>query len=189
MTRMVLTGRCQPPLAWLALVNSQPPLAMKSYVPTTIDLTPEKINHMHNVQDTVNDGFKYEREAKDVWGKWSWRRIIGLTGKSKWIRVGDCDDFVVEKLYGLLGFGFGGSLHLVICRYGTTGHLVLAVDTSKTTFILDNRYPGVWDWEDRRHFSKYRWIASSVPGRTMWARIGLAPTLRDLLPHEGGDYA
>ena len=185
MTRMVLSGRCRPPAAWLALVMGEPRLAMLKHKPQTIDLTPAQTTQLHDVQDAVNAGARYEREAKDVWGRWKWRRIFTLAGRWKWIRVGDCDDFAAEKLRRLLGMGFGGSLRLVMCKIGLTGHLVLAVDTLETTLVLDNRHNGVWPWDDAR-FDLYTWVASSVPGRKMWARIKAVLTLEDLMRRNEG---
>lgn len=184
MTRMALTGRCRPPAAWLALVLGEPRMAMKAHQPVPIHLTQERAQLVGDVQDAVNSNFRYQREARDMWGLWKWRKIFTLAGRWRWIRIGDCDDFAVEKLRRLLGHGFGGSLRLVTCRYGTTGHLVLAIDTTDTTLILDNRLSGVWPWNNGR-FDRYRWIASSVPGRQLWARIGAAPTLEDLARRAG----
>ena len=184
MTRMALAGRCRPPAAWLAMILAESRLAMRRHKPLPIHLTSERAKQLRDVQDTVNAGFLYEREARDTWGKWNWRRIVTLAGKSRWLRFGDCDDFAAEKLRRLLSLGFGGSLHLVVCRVGLTGHLVLAVDTTETTLILDNRLSGVWPWEDPR-FGRYDWISSSVPGRKLWARIGEVPTLEDLVRRRG----
>ncbi len=184
MTLMALSGRCRPPAAWLAMTLAEPRLALRQHKPLPIHLTPARKKQLHDVQNTVNAGFRYEREAKDRWGEWLRRRIFTLAGKWRWIRIGDCDEYAPEKLRRLLGLGFGGSLRLVMCRVGWTGHLVLAVDTTSTTLILDNQLSGVWDWEDGR-FDRYTWISSSVPGRKPWARIGAVPTLQDLLRRAG----
>jgi len=183
---MLLSGRFQPPTAWLVLVLAEPRLAMLQHEPHTIDLTPEQTKQLHDVDEAVDGSAAYEREAKDVWGRWKWRRIFTLAGRWKSIRIGDCDDFSAEKLRRLLALGFGGSLRLVICKVGGIGHLVLSCDTTETTLILDNRFDGIWPW-DHPSFQRYTWIASSVPGQKLWTRIKTALTLEEAFRLNQGD--
>ena len=171
---------CAPPAAWLALIVRKPHVAMRSYKPGRIELDQARSAHLSRVQDVVNNSILYTPDApgRDRWGVLGWRKIWGLTGR-RWIRVGDCDDYAVAKLERLLGLGFGGALRLVLCRYGGVGHLVLAVDGTTDTLILDNRQAGVWPWDHAR-FSRYRWISANVPGRLRWARVLTSTTLEDL---------
>jgi predicted transglutaminase-like cysteine proteinase len=169
---------CAPPAAWLALIARKPRLAMRSYEPGPAPAGARTSGILYRVQEAVNASIRYQAEARDVWGVLAWRKIWGLTGR-RWIRVGDCDDYAVAKLERLLGLGFGGSMRLVMCRYGSIGHLVLTCTTTETTLILDNRQAGIWPW-DAVQFSRYRWITASVPGRLRWARIIEPETLEDL---------
>ena len=178
MSHMRFGAPCAPPAAWLALIARKPRLAMRSYKPSQAPSGGRTTGVLYQVQEAVNKSIRYQAEARDVWGVLGLRKIWTLTGR-RWIRVGDCDDYAVAKLERLLGLGFGGSLRLVMCRYGSTGHLVLACATTETTLILDNRRAGIWPWDNRK-FSRYRWIAASVPGRLRWARIVQPQTLEDL---------
>lgn len=179
MAHMRFGAPCAPPIAWLALITRKPRLAMRSYEPSQAAAGRDSTATLYRVQEAVNASIRYQADApgRDRWGVLGWRKIWGLTGR-RWIRVGDCDDYAVAKLERLL-VDFGGSLRLVMCRYGRIAHLVLAVQTTETTFILDNRQSGIWSWDDVR-FSDYRWIAASVPGRLRWARIVQPMTLKDL---------
>ena len=177
---MTLGRAVAPPAAWIALIAREPRLALRAYRPGRVAMTPVRVAQLGSVQDSVNATIRYvpDTPGRDVWGVLGWRKVWGLTGR-RWVRVGDCDDYAVAKLRRLLGLGFGGSLRLVACRYGRVPHLVVAVDTTSSTLILDNRIPGVWPWDDPR-FAGYRWIKSSVPGRLRWARVGQPRTLEDL---------
>ena len=178
MSPMRFGAPCAPPAAWVALISRKPRLAMRSYKPSQAPSERRTSDILAGVQESVNTSILYRAEARDVWGVLGWRKIWGLTGR-RWIRIGDCDDYAVEKLSRLLGLGFGGSLRLVMCRYGRIAHLVLAVATTKTTYILDNRQLGIWPHDNAR-FADYRWLAASVPGRLRWARIAKPRTLEDL---------
>ncbi len=169
---------CAPPAAWVALIARKPRLAMLSYKPSQAPSGRRTSDILARVQESVNASILYRAETRDVWGVLAWRKIWGLTGR-RWIRVGDCDDYAVEKLSRLLGLGFGGSLRLVMYRVRGRGHLVLACTTMETTLILDNRHHGIWA-EDNGRFSNYHPVAASVPGRLRWARIVKPKTLEDL---------
>ena len=167
------------PVAWLAMITRRPRLAMKSYKPSQAPATRHIIDTLYKVQEAVNASIRYQADVRgDVWGIIGWRKIWGLTGQ-RWLRVGDCDDYAAEKMSRLFRLEFGGSLRLILCQYGRIGHLVLACETTETTYILDNRKHGIWTWDDPT-FSSYRWIAASVPGRLLWARIVKPITLKDL---------
>ncbi len=180
MSTMHFGASCAPPVAWLAMIARRPRLAMRSYKPSQVPADRHTIDTLYRVQESVNASIRYQADVRgDVWGVLAWRKIWGLSGQ-RWMRVGDCDDYVPEKLRRLLRLGFGGSLRLVLCQYDNIGHLVLAVETTEDTFILDNRKSGIWIWDDPT-FSSYRWIAASVPGRLRWARIVKPMTLKDLV--------
>ncbi len=170
---------CAPPVAWLAMIARRPRLAMRSYKPSQAPADRHTIDTIWRAQESVNASIRYQADVRgDVWGVLGWRKIWGLTGQ-RWVQVGDCDDYAAEKLRRLLRLDFGGSLRLILCQYDNIGHLVLAVETTEETFILDNRKAGIWTWDDPT-FLSYRWIAASVPGSLQWARIVQTETLEDL---------
>ncbi len=182
MPPMHFGASCAPPAAWRAMVARRPRLALRGVQPSQAPSGKVTVDTLYRVQEAVNASILYQADARgDVWGVLGWRRIWGLTGQ-RWTRIGDCDDYAAEKMSRLLALGFpvnfGGSLRLVMCRYGRIAHLVLACETTEETFILDNRKAGIWVWDDPT-FSSYRWIAASVPGSLRWARIGAPRTLED----------
>ncbi len=79
----------------------------------------------------------------------------------------------------LIGLGLGECARLVACTAAGRGHLVLAVDGTADTLILDNRVPGLWSWR-RGPMARLRWRTRSVPGRLAWERVQDPITLADL---------
>ncbi len=201
MTTMHGAGAARPPLAWLALLGREPQLMQRGVAPRSIELTPEVSERLRFVQDDVNASIRYAPDAagRDRWGVLGGRRVWGLDGR-RWLRVGDCDDYAVEKLRRLIGLGLGGCARLVACRAGGRPHLVLAVDAGTDTLILDNRVPGLWSWR-QGPMARVRWLIPKVddidpfhgahrPARAGAARgamrdIGQAPqrTRRADVPH------
>ena len=175
-------GPALPPAAWLALVARRPRLLQRGVVPRSIELTAEVTERLRFVQNDVNTSILYTRDppGQDRWGVLGWRKIWGLAGR-RWIHIGDCDDYAVEKMRRSLDLdlGLAGSLRLVTCHTWRENHLVLAVDGTSDTLILDNRRQGVWSW-NAPTFERYRWLARSVPGRVAWERIRKPTTLEDL---------
>ncbi len=173
-------GGARPPWGWLALMGRAPRLMQRGVAPRALEFTPEAIERLRFVQDDVNASIRYAPDApgRDLWGVLGWRRVWGLDGR-RWLRVGDCDDYAVEKLRRLIGLGLGGCARLVVCRAGGRAHLVLAVDGTADTLILDNRVPGLWSWRDGP-MTRVRWLTRSVPGRLAWERVILPVTLEDL---------
>ena len=180
MTAMNGAGAARPPLAWLALLGREPRLMQRGVVPRDLELTAEVRERLRFIQDDVNASIRYAPDppGRDRWGVLGRRRAWGLDGR-RWLRVGDCDDYAVEKLRRSIGLGWGGSARLVACRAGGRGHLVLAVDGATDTLILDNRVPGLWSWRDGP-MARVRWLTRSVPGRLAWERVRDPVTLEDL---------
>ena len=115
--RPLVLGAARPPVAWLALLGREPRLMQRGVAPRSLELTPEVSERLRFVQDDVNASIRYAPDAagRDRWGVLGWRRVWGLDGR-RWLRVGDCDDYAVEKLRRLLGLDFGGCARLVVCR-------------------------------------------------------------------------
>ncbi len=68
---MIATGTMPPPAAWLALLAREPRLLQLGVRPGPIHLTPERRAGLKAIQDGVNDGVRYQRDAagRDVWGR------------------------------------------------------------------------------------------------------------------------
>jgi predicted transglutaminase-like cysteine proteinase len=68
-------------------------------------------------------------------------------------RVGDCEDFAIEKRRQLMKAGIpAGDLLLTVARQPNgDGHAVLTVRTSRGDFILDNLEPRVLAWSESEY--------------------------------------
>lgn len=85
---------------------------------------------------------------------------------------GDCKTYAVAKLRDLVDHGLPrGALHLAILRTETgDGHAVLTVDTSRGTYVLDNRYPEPAPWATLPYSL---WTREGTPGT--WAYGPVTP--------------
>jgi predicted transglutaminase-like cysteine proteinase len=85
------------------------------------------------------------RTDMDIWGKeelWSYPS-----------KVGDCEDYALEKRRQLMRFGVpAGDLLLTVARQPNgDGHAVLTVRTSRGDFVLDNLESRVLAWNDTEY--------------------------------------
>ena len=86
-------------------------------------------------------------------------------------KVGDCEDYALEKRHALIAAGFPAqalSLAVVRTRWGEM-HAILLVDTDRGELVLDNLSPWVTSWREL----DYQWIERQAPGQPMnWVSIG-----------------
>ena len=106
-----------------------------------IQLTRKLWAAMVDVNNTVNT-MVTPRTDMEIWGKeevWSYPD-----------RVGDCEDYVLEKRRDLMKKGVpAGSLLITVVRQPNgDGHAVLTVRTSNGDYVLDNLEPRILDWAD-----------------------------------------
>ena len=109
-----------------------------------IQLTRKLWAAMVDVNNTVNT-MVTPRTDKEIWGKeevWSYPD-----------RVGDCEDYVLEKRRDLMRLGVpAGSLLITVVRQPNgDGHAVLTVRTSNGDYVLDNLEPRILDWADTEY--------------------------------------
>jgi predicted transglutaminase-like cysteine proteinase len=106
-----------------------------------IQLTRKLWAAMVDVNNRVNTMVAPETDL-DIWGKeevWSYPD-----------RIGDCEDYVLEKRRELLDLGVpAGNLLITVVRQPSgDGHAVLTVHTSNGDYILDNLEPRILAWQD-----------------------------------------
>ena len=106
-----------------------------------IQLTRKLWAAMVDVNNAVNT-MVTPRTDKEIWGKeevWSYPD-----------RVGDCEDYVLQKRRDLMRLGVpAGSLLITVVRQPSgDGHAVLTVRTSNGDYVLDNLEPRILDWAD-----------------------------------------
>lgn len=96
---------------------------------------------MVDVNNSVNTMITPETDM-EMWGKeevWSYPD-----------RVGDCEDYVLEKRRALMqrGVPAGNLLITVVRQPNGDGHAVLTVHTSNGDYVLDNLEPRILSWSD-----------------------------------------
>ncbi len=106
-----------------------------------VELTKRLWAAMVNINNHVNVTVS-PRTDMDMWGKeelWSYPT-----------KVGDCEDYALEKRRELMALGVpaGNLLMTVVRQPNGDGHAVLTVHTSRGDYILDNLEPRVLAWDD-----------------------------------------
>lgn len=106
-----------------------------------VQLTRKLWAAMVDVNNSVNTMITPETD-REIWGKeevWSYPD-----------RVGDCEDYVLEKRRELMqrGVPAGNLLITVVRQPNGDGHAVLTVHTSNGDYILDNLEPRILAWQD-----------------------------------------
>jgi predicted transglutaminase-like cysteine proteinase len=89
-------------------------------------------------------------------------------------KVGDCEDYVLEKQRALIGAGLPRealSIATVTTNWGEA-HAVLLVTTQQGEFVLDNLSRQIVAWSD----APYRWNKRQSPGQPFhWVMVDIAP--------------
>ena len=156
-------GYTFPPASYISFIKNLKSWSNEKEPIYAIALTAGVKETLSKVHAHVNKNILYEKEAVDNW------KIHKLSEPG--IHVGDCDDYAVTKQYILIKeHKFPKSaLRLVYCsrHLRSDYHMVLAVDTDKGTFILDNisHIVAPWSW------FPYKWISREYPGSIFWKKI------------------
>ena len=111
-----------------------------------INLTPELWKKIQAINTYVNGSVRYVSD-KTQYGKsdhWA------LPHKG----TGDCEDYSLQKQFDLTQEGLESYIATAWCFPDHKGyHAVCIVPTDYGDYVLDNRYPDVYHWED----SNYKW--------------------------------
>jgi len=85
-------------------------------------------------------------------------------------RVGDCEDYVLEKRRRLMQAGVpaGGLLITVVRQPNGAGHAVLTVHTDHGDFVLDNLEPRILPWKETNYLYLKR---QSTRDSGLWVAI------------------
>ena len=116
---------------------------------------------MVEINNSVNTMIEPKTD-REIWGKeevWSYPD-----------RVGDCEDYVLEKRRQLMRLGVpAGSLLITVVRQQNgDGHAVLTVRTSNGDYVLDNLEPRILAWTD----TDYTYLKQqSVRNSGVWVSI------------------
>lgn len=157
------SGYTFPPASYIKFLKNFKNWKHKKETLYILNLTDDVKEILSKVHAHVNKNIHYEKEAIDDW------KIHQLDAPG--IHTGDCDDYAVTKQYILIKeHEFPRSaLRLVYCsrHLRSDYHMVLAVDTNKGTFVLDNisHIVAPWAW------FPYKWISREYPGSIFWKKI------------------
>jgi predicted transglutaminase-like cysteine proteinase len=118
--------------------------AQRTSATAPVELTRQLWSELITVNNRVNQRVE-PRTDMEMWGKqevWSYPE-----------RVGDCEDYVIEKRRELMAAGLpAGSLLITVVRQPNgDGHAVLTVRTSAGDYILDNLEGRVLAWQDTEY--------------------------------------
>ena len=135
-------GRTTQPVGHYELCRNAP-VECKVATPrqAPVPLTRKLWAAMVDVNNSVNTMITPETDM-EIWGKeevWSYPN-----------RVGDCEDYVLEKRRALMqrGVPAGNLLITVVRQPNGDGHAVLTVHTSNGDYVLDNLESRILSWAD-----------------------------------------
>ena len=174
---MPTTGATTQPVGHYDFCRRSPSECRKTVAHKPLELTRNLWAAMVKINDVVNNAVTPRTDA-EIWGVeeyWSYP----TNG------YGDCEDYALEKRRRLIDAGVPASnlMITVVRQPNGDGHAVLAINTAKGDFILDNLEPSVLAWNEtgyqflKRQSSKHAgmWVGieddrdlllvSSVSGR------------------------
>ena len=113
-----------------------------------LELTKERWKELEHVNAIINRNVNY-RTDMELYHKPEFWTIAETQG--------DCEDYALAKRKKLLELGWPiEAIKLaIVLTPQNEGHAVLTVDTSKGTYVLDNRFGFVMPWKE----THYTWIS------------------------------
>ena len=124
-----------------------------------ITLTPEKWTIINRTNTYRNDNIHYVKDRVQYGKSDHW----AFPDDEK----GDCEDYAIAKQYDLTQEGIESWLATCWVHPDKQGyHAVCLVDTDYGTYVLDNRFPSVFHFED----CHYHWHKKEQPDET-WVKI------------------
>ena len=139
---MNTTGRTTQPIGHYEFCQREPvQCRQKTAAGAPFELTRKLWAEIVDVNNTVNIMVSPRTDA-EMWGReeyWSYPT-----------KVGDCEDYALEKRRRLMQLGIpaGNLLMTVVRQPNGEGHAVLTVHSSRGDFVLDNLEPRVLAWGD-----------------------------------------
>jgi predicted transglutaminase-like cysteine proteinase len=153
-------------LAGAGLVQAStgaPPACREAAGGCRVPLTPALARELDAVQREVNAVLRPASDREAFGLAEHWTPIAAPGGR------GDCEDFALTKLHRLLRQGWPrDALRLTLATLpDAQEHLVLAVRTDRSDYVLDNLRPAPVLWTAL----PYRWRAQETPGSAAWRAI------------------
>jgi len=173
----VFAQQVQAPVAASVADAAQPAVAVAEPSPAAekLPLTPRLWSLVTRTNETVNRAIaqRTDAQAYGVEEVWSTPLQAG-------VKVGDCEDYVLEKRRALLAAGLPKaalSIAVVTTSKGQS-HAVLLVDTDAGEYVLDNLSPWVLPWTK----TTYQWRERQMAGSAARWAFAAAPALETSAP-------
>lgn len=173
----VFAKQLQAPAALSASDAAEPAVAVAEPNPARekLPLTPSLWALVTRTNETVNRAIvqRTDAQAYGVEEIWSTPLQAG-------VKVGDCEDYVLEKRRALLAAGLPKealSIAVVTTAKGQS-HAVLLVDTDAGEYVLDNLSPWVLPWTK----TTYQWRERQVAGSAARWAFAAGPPLATSAP-------
>ena len=174
MSHIALGAPLWPPPQFLALIRAKPIYDPRQASPARIVTGPELDQLLPRVFDEGKRAIRFDPDdpGADTWGAPARVWHPGLLSPGRWIKTGDCDEYVFEWASRLLDEGIDpGAIRYVMCRTEELqAHLVLTVDTEERTLVFCNRQQGIWTFGEGP-MARYLWLKASEPGQFFWRAV------------------
>lgn len=167
----------QAPAAPSAMDAAEPAVAVAEPLPTAekLPMTPGLWSLVTRTNEAVNRAIvqRTDAQAYGVEEIWSTPLQAG-------VKVGDCEDYVLEKRRALLAAGLPKAALSIAVVTTTKGqsHAVLLVDTAAGEYVLDNLSPWVLPWTK----TSYQWRERQVAGSAARWALAAGPVLETSAP-------
>jgi predicted transglutaminase-like cysteine proteinase len=126
-------------------------------------ITKEDLDYLHNRAFKL---FNYKHDDKNYGIMEDWRSHADLLAENKEF-TDDCDGYAFTIVETLLNMGADkDKVKFIVCETETgEGHAVAGYTIGDKTWILENRYPNVYDWNVVPGYKWYYFMKFDEPGQ------------------------
>jgi predicted transglutaminase-like cysteine proteinase len=128
------------------------------------------IEELQRIHNKVHNNFIYEYDEKNYGVLEDWRSKASLVNENKKF-VDDCDGFAMTMCELMIEAGFDpGTVSFIVCETETgEGHAVAGYTDNQTTWIAENRYYNIYDWNDKPKYKWFYYMKFDRPGQ--WFKV------------------
>ena len=174
MTHISLGNVVWPPAQFLLLIRNKPIWDPRTATPVRVPLDSATEDLLIKTFADGRAAIRYDADevGQDTWDAPERLWQAGILSPGRWIKTGDCDEYVFEWASRLLAAGLSpGAMRYVVCRTESqVMHLVLTVDCVERTLVFCNRQQGLWTYGEGPML-QYHWLKSSEPGQFLWREV------------------
>lgn len=112
--------------------------------------------------------YKFDEDNYGVIEDWRSKAKEVMQGRKF---VDDCDGFAMTMCELMLEYGFDpASVSFIVCETETgEGHAIAGYTDERTTWIAENRYYDVYDWNKRSGYKYFYFMKFDEPGQ--WYKV------------------